>query len=316
MSSREEEIIRRYFSFPGDPGVVCGIGDDAAVVRFPGDSMLTVSTDTLNSGIHFFENTDPRRLGRKSLAVSLSDIAAMGSCPLYATVSLSHPDPSDLWLENFSAGIKEMSGEHKVPVIGGDTCRGNSVSVTTTVFGATSGDGWLSRSGAQPGDSIWVTGTVGDAALALAVVKGETVLREDFHGAVFKKLEDPVPRLDVGRRLVGEATAALDLSDGLLSGVATLANASGLSAVINADLLPRSPALCSMSNDLALRLALCGGDDYELCFTGSCGSISEDVASLSTCIGEMVEGCGVSVLHEGEPLDVRSLEGATHEHWL
>lgn len=271
----EFELIERYFARPGKRALL-GIGDDCALVEAAPGMTLAVSTDLLVAGTHFFPHTDATRLGHKTLAVNLSDLAAMGATPRYATLTLSLPQVDEAWLGAFAAGFFALAGEHGVELIGGDTTRG-PLTLGVTIMGEVPRGAAIRRSGAWPGDDVWVSGTLGDAALGLAFLRGTKALDESLARMCVERLEAPTPRVALGVRLVGIATAMIDVSDGLGGDLAHLAHASGVTATLRAADLPLSEALVRLASDEALQLALGGGDDYELCFTAP-PSLREAVA--------------------------------------
>ncbi len=277
MAEAEFELIRRYFMRPGNPdqqdsgtGVICDIGDDGAVVRLSAGHDLVISTDTLVSGVHFPPDTSAAAIGHKVLAVNLSDLAAMGAAPRWATLSLTLPDVDEGWLAAFSASFFKLADAHKVQLVGGDTTQG-PLTITVTLHGEVPCGMQLTRSGAQPGDRIYVTGCLGDAALALTILKN-TGVRSENQTALFERLDYPKQRIEVGLLLRGLATSAIDISDGLLADLGHILSASGVGARINVDAVPRSLAFKAFVDENAdvyepLNMALSGGDDYELCFT-------------------------------------------------
>lgn len=299
----EFELIERFFKglAPGGPGVVLGIGDDAALLRPPPGRELAMTLDTLVAGRHFLPDTDPEGLGHKALAVNLSDLAAMGAEPAWALLSLTLPEADEAWLAAFGAGLGALARQHGVALVGGDTCRG-PLSISLQLTGFVEPGRALRRDGARPGDHLFVTGTLGDAALALegllAGVPVPDVLR--------RRLERPEPRLAEGRALAGVASACIDLSDGLVADLGHLCEASGCGARLEAARIPRSGEASKWLEARGdWRPLLAGGDDYELCFTVPPERLDALAASGIFCtrIGEMVQGSGVTVLDErGEPL--------------
>jgi thiamine-monophosphate kinase len=264
----EFEIIREYFARQPvqRADVVLGIGDDAAVLEVPADRQLVVSTDLLVSGVHFPAGTDARAVGHKALAVNLSDLAAMGAEPAWFTLNLSLPSPDTAWLQGFCHGLFELARRHGVALIGGDTTRG-PLTIGVQIMGLVARGAALQRAGARPGDEIYVTGTLGDAALGLRLLQGEIKLPEEFHAAVVARLERPTPRVAAGQRLQGLATACIDISDGLLADLGHILEASGVGARIELARLPLSLAYDPAFAQVGWEAALAGGDDYELCFT-------------------------------------------------
>ena len=263
MPGREFEIIRRYFTRqqPQREDVIAGIGDDAALLQVPADSELVVCMDTLVAGVHFPESTAAAAIGHKALAVNLSDLAAMGATPAWATLSLTLPDDDPVWLENFSQGFFRIADRYDVQLVGGDTTRG-PLSVTVQAHGFVPGGCALRRQGAQVGDRIYVTGTLGDAGLALS-------LGDQADNVLQQRLDYPEPRITAGQLLRDVASAAIDISDGLLADLGHLLEADHLGAAVNIDDLPRSAAFTAVTRQQPSfhELPLSAGDDYELCFT-------------------------------------------------
>ena len=302
-------LIDRYFRrVPGDSSVRIGIGDDAAVVMPAAGMELAFSVDMLVEGRHFLPGTDPERLGHKALAVNLSDMAAMGATPRFALLSGALPDANEAWLFAFMAGFDALARAHGVELIGGDTTRGPR-NLCVTIVGELPAGTALTRGGAQSGDDVYVSGVLGDAALALAMLQGRTSLAPDAASVAQLRLEAPVPRVTLGVALRGVATAALDLSDGLTGDLGHLLTDSGVGAVIDVGVIPCSPALAGkLAGDeraLALACLLAGGDDYELCFTAA-PALRERIAAIAaslqiplTRIGGVGPGAGLTVRDEG-----------------
>lgn len=309
----EFDLIRRHFT-RATPGAVLGVGDDAALLQPTAGMVLAVSTDMLVSGTHFFPDADPFLLGHKTLAVNLSDLAAMGATPRWATLAVSLPAADELWLERFSAGFFELAQRHGVDLVGGDTTRG-PLNLCVTIFGEVPPQQALRRSGAQAGDDIWASGTLGDAALALAHLQGRIVLDEAAFAACAERLHRPQPRIELGLALRGVANSAIDVSDGLLADLGHILECSNAGAELDFDALPVSQTLRSCSQQ---RLALAGGDDYELCFTapveraGDVRAIGERLRLPLTRIGKIVAGRGCIVQDaSGNPLKIET-EGYDH----
>lgn len=265
--SSEFTLIARHFTRPVKRARL-GVGDDCALLAPTPGHEFAVSTDMLVAGTHFFAGTDPRRLGHKSLAVNLSDLAAMGAQPRYATLALALPDAGAAWVEQFAAGFFALAERHGVELVGGDTTRG-PLAICVTVFGEVPNGQAIRRDGAAIGDDVWVSGTLGDAALGLMALKSDAMLDAADRAYCVGRLESPEPRIDLGLALHGVAASMIDLSDGLAGDLAHIAHASGVGARINVDALPLSPALRRQSQARSLRCALSGGDDYELCFTAA-----------------------------------------------
>lgn len=307
MSATEFEIIRRYFNRqqPQRDDVIAGIGDDAALLHVPADSELVVCMDTLVAGVHFPESTTAAAIGHKALAVNLSDLAAMGAAPAWATLSLTLPDSDPVWLEGFSQAFFRLADRHGVQLVGGDITRG-PLSVTVQAHGFVPAGSALRRRGARAGERIYVTGTLGDAGLALqSGVHADKALQQ--------RLDYPEPRIAAGQVLRDHASAAIDISDGLLADLGHLLEAAGADAstgaTINIDDLPRSTAFTEALKQLDLaqqamfyELPLSAGDDYELCFTvpaRSCGVMEAALSKQSiefTAIGVIEEHPGIRCL--------------------
>jgi thiamine-monophosphate kinase len=261
----EFNLIARYFTRPAKRAVL-GIGDDCALIKVATGCELAISTDTLVEGIHFFADANAEKLGHKSLAVNLSDLAAMGAMPRYVTLALTLPSIDDAWLAAFSCGFFSLADEFDVELIGGDTTRG-PLSITLTVMGEIEAGRALRRDGAAAGDDIWVSGTLGGAALALMHMQQKIQLQPPIFSRAEDRLHRPQPRIALGQILLGVASAAIDISDGLVADLNHICERSKLSAIIERHNLPLASALMSVSADLRDECALSGGDDYELCFT-------------------------------------------------
>lgn len=267
----EFELIRRYFQRSGstdNPAVALGIGDDCALLQPAPGTQLAISSDMLVEGHHFFADVDPEALGHKALAVNLSDLASSGARPLAFTLALSLPRADEAWLAGFARGLFALADAHDCTLMGGDTTRG-PLNICITVFGEVPTGQALLRSGARPGDELWVSGTLGDARLALEALQGHRTLNPDVLHAARQRLERPSPRVSLGLALRGIASAAMDLSDGLAGDLGHLLQASGCGARLQAPALATLLATAESSLDEAARLALVlgGGDDYELLFS-------------------------------------------------
>lgn len=290
----EFEVIRRFFQRPlRRKDVVTGPGDDCALLRVPADNLLAVSTDTLVAGVHFFADMDPVRLGHKALAVNLSDLAAMGAEPRWVSLALTLPQADEAWLDGFSRGFLALADFYNVELVGGDMTRG-PLSITVSIKGVVPENGALHRSGAQPGDGIWVTGELGGAALALQHLLGR--LPGAPEADLLTRLECPQPRIVTGMALRGVASSCLDLSDGLASDLGHILRASGVGAQIDLERLPLPAALKALAEEERWSLALAGGDDYELCFTvpeGQRGMLETLIAAQGITayeIGRIISG--------------------------
>jgi thiamine-monophosphate kinase len=297
----EFEIIRRYFSPPTDHTVLAG-GDDAALIAVAPGMELAVSTDVLVAGRHFPSDTEPYDIGFKSMAVNLSDMAAMGARPRWATLSLTLPQADERWLERFASGFLDLARAYDVDLIGGDTTRG-PLTICVQIMGEVAAGKALRRSGARAGDELWASGCLGDAALALACLRGEFDLRGADRAYVLQRLNQPQPRVHLGQRLLGLATGAIDVSDGLAADVGHIAETSRVHAAIEWESVPLSAvAERYRQHPLLQRCALSGGDDYELAFTVPPG-VGEQLQHLATQlgvaltrVGRIEPGAGVTVL--------------------
>lgn len=276
MTGGEFDLIRRHFSgLDRGKGVLLGIGDDAALLRLPSDADLVTSVDTLTEAIHFPAGTLPEHVGFRAVATAASDLAAMGADPLGMLLALSLPEADELWLRSFVEGVGAAAHAFRLPLAGGDLTRGPLV-ISVTVMGSVPRDGALTRSGAGPGDRLCVSGCLGDGAAGLALVQGQlnldAVSLEDAEYLEYRFLR-PEPQFALGSALRGVATAALDVSDGLLADAEQLARRSAVGIVIDADAVPLSSALLrSVAVEQARHWALTGGDDYELLFTLPAGA--------------------------------------------
>lgn len=306
MSLGEFEIIQRFFALRNDdPDVLLSIGDDAAVVQPSGP--LALVTDTLVEGVHFPTRTAADVVGYRTLAVNLSDLAAMGAKPRWCTLALTIPDSDEVWLEGFSAGFFQLAEIYDVSLVGGDLTRG-PLSTTLNLIGSVGDGTFLTRSGGRVGDDIYVTGSIGDAAAGLALIDGGATDDGAAHRALVERFSHPLPRVAAGRAMVGVASAAIDVSDGLLADLGHLCQSSGCGAVIDAEHLPVSAEMLALfSPQTAQAYALSGGDDYELCFTAPAAKAEAVKAALDVAgttarrIGELVAGEGVESRRGGVP---------------
>ncbi len=270
MPLSEFGLIEHYFSRQSleRDDVVLGIGDDAALIAIPRDRELAVAIDTLVEGRHYPVGTEPDAVGYKALAVNLSDMAAMGAEPAWMTLSLALPEADPAYLESFAQGLFRIAEHYRVQLVGGDTVRGPAC-ISVQLAGYVPHGRALRRAGAREGDAIYVTGTLGDAGAALAVMRGE--FRADAAQSEYlrQRLDYPSPRVDVGLALREVASAAIDISDGLAADLGHILAASGVGATLESQRLPLSKALCDVvaGSTERERLALGAGDDYELCFT-------------------------------------------------
>jgi thiamine-monophosphate kinase len=301
MALDEFSLIKQFFYRPygENQGLMTGIGDDCAIVEVPQGHQLAVSMDTMVYGVHFPENTKPYDIGYKALAVNLSDCAAMGAKPLWATLAITLPNTDQTWLKEFSEGFFVMANLHKVALIGGDTTRG-PLSITVQIHGIVPKGKALLRSSAKAGDDIYITGTLGDAGLALqTLLRKIPKLEANQQSFIEARLNQPTPRVEIGLALQNIAHACIDISDGLAADLSHILAASNLGAEIALDKLPLSPALQSLSTFQAWNLALHSGDDYELCFTAppqmqdQIQTISQSTRTAISKIGRIIEQPGL-----------------------
>lgn len=307
----EFELIQRHFTRSA-PDAVLGVGDDCALLQPSAGMQLAVSTDTLVADVHFFADVDPQQLGWKCLAVNLSDLAAMGATPRWTTLALTLPEVDDDWLAAFATGLYRCADQFGVSLVGGDTTRG-ALSITLTVLGEVPPHQALRRDGARPGDEIWVSGTLGDAALALLVLQGRANLTRADLATLAARLHTPTPRVELGLALRGLASSAIDVSDGLLADLGHILTRSGVGASVEYTHLP----LGEIVHDYTAHpefdaCVLSGGDDYELCFTAPVAhrqALSEIAARLGvrlTAIGSIRAEPGLIVRDaQGQALDMR-----------
>jgi thiamine-monophosphate kinase len=326
----EFELIRRFFArSPGirqASGVRLGIGDDAAVLDLPAGTQLVAAVDTIVEGRHFPVGSEPRAVGHRAMAVNLSDMAAMGATPAWATLALTMPSAEAAWLEGFAAGLLDLADSHAVALVGGDTTRG-PLTISVQILGYVPRGAALLRGGARDGDLIAVTGTLGDAAAGLQLCMAKS---EAARGAappssgtapqqLINRFDFPTPRVQMGIAARGIASAAMDLSDGIVGDLPKLALASGLSAHIDVAKLPLSAALRAVFTESQVReFALSGGDDYELLFTVSptryvaLKAAADQLNLTLTSIGEMRSGTGTRWSLDGK---VFALSSSGYEHF-
>ena len=286
----EFDLIERFFKTAAnslrtnaDRAITLGIGDDCALIKPRADEEVAITSDMLVEGRHFFAGANPELLGRKALAVNLSDLAAMGARPLGFTLAIALPTADNTWLEAFSKGLFAMAEEYSCPLIGGDTTAG-PLTISITAFGALPKGEAIRRSGAKPGDDIWVSGTVGDARLALAALRHEiTLSAEDLH-QIERQMHNPTPRIELGMQLRNIASSALDVSDGLLGDLRHILKQSQVDAEIQLDKLPKSDTLQKQDVQIQKQFSACGGDDYEICFTAP-ASQRDKIEAISKSIG-------------------------------
>jgi thiamine-monophosphate kinase len=317
---KEFELIKHFFTkqIVKRKDVELGIGDDCAVLAPIANQNIVVTTDTLVAGVHFPFETSPRAIGHKAVAVNLSDIAAMGAKPSWLSLALTLPNVDEAWLTEFCEGVFELCEFYNVELIGGDTTQG-PLSITITAQGLTPQDSYLLRSGAKAGDWLYVTGELGDAALALQQITGKVNIETQFVDSIKKKLDYPKPRVLAGQMLREYASSAIDLSDGLIADLGHICRASNVGANVVLDALPLSTIMRdSLSSDDAIALALSGGDDYELLFT-----VSEDnkvgmetamshAGTPVTCICQLNASQSISTTLNNKPIPIYT---AVFEHF-
>ncbi|MEK6664284.1 MAG: thiamine-phosphate kinase [Pseudomonadota bacterium] len=299
----EFDLIRRYFTRPATRTVL-GVGDDAALVRVAAGRELAVSTDMLLAGRHFLLDDDPFTLGHKALAVNLSDMAAMGATPRWALLSIALPEVNERWLSCFAEGWFALADQQGVALIGGDTTKG-PLTFSVTIMGEVAKGQALRRSGAKVGDEIWVSGTLGDATLALAYLQRRIRIAPHDAAALLPRLHAPTPRVKLGQKLLGLAHSAIDISDGLLADLGHILELSGVGAEIRVAALPVSENVRGYLQDAVARNAvLAGGDDYELCFTAPAKQhdaivrMGRRLKLPLACIGEITRQRKLVVLDE------------------
>jgi thiamine-monophosphate kinase len=315
----EFELIRRFFlrrdaARDARSGVILGIGDDAAVLELPPDTELIAAVDTIVAGRHFPEGTDARSIGHRVLAVNLSDMAAMGATPAWATLSLTMPSADADWLERFSAGLWDLADANGVALVGGDTTRG-PLTISVQILGYVPRGTALRRSGAHAGDLLVVTGTLGDGGAGLAFVTAPLTAAKPSLAVLelIRRFDYPAPRVQFGISARGIATAAMDLSDGLVGDLVKLAQASGLAAHVEVERLPLSDAMrAAVAPEQARDWALSAGDDYELLLAVPAARFAELKAAAArlnltlTAIGELRRGRGVTWSLNGKDFEPAS----------
>ena len=313
----EFALIDKYFA-RATPTAILGPGDDCALLQPTPGKQLAITTDMLVAGTHFLPDTDPQNLGWKALAVNLSDLAAMGATPRWALLAGSLPAVDEQWIASFAGGFFACATEYGVDVVGGDTTRG-PLNLCITALGECAPGLALRRDGAQAGDLVWVSGRLGLASLGLAQLQGRIALPEPWNRLCIAALEKPRPRVALGQALVGVASAAIDVSDGLLADLGHIGERSGLAAAVQLVQLPHLRDLAGSGESydanlrrLALECQLTGGDDYELCFTtppAQSQTVSQIAARLELplwCIGSMVAGAAGEVTvydPDGKPVE-------------
>jgi len=279
MSLGEFDLIEKYFTRSVKRAAL-GVGDDCALFATSPGMQLAVSSDMLVEGRHFLSTVAPERLGHKALAVNLSDLAACGARPVGFTLALAMPRVDERFLDGFARGLLALADEHECELIGGDTTQG-PLNLCITVFGEVPAGQALLRSGARPGDDLYVSGTLGDARAALEVFRGGLAVDGAALESLRHAMEQPQPRVALGQALRGIATSAIDVSDGLLGDLGHILRRSQLGATLEVDVLPRSAVLRSLPAALQREFTLAGGDDYELVFSAPPGHAAEVVRAAS-----------------------------------
>ncbi len=317
----EFDIIRRYFSRPTHQAIL-GIGDDAALIPYTAAMDLAISTDTLVSDRHFFADTDPGKLGHKALAVNLSDMAAMGALPRWVTLALTLPvdllQTKTDWLEAFMEGFFTLASRYQVELIGGDTTSG-PLNIGVQIIGEVAKGKALRRSGAMPGDDIWVSGHLGNAALALAHLRQHIKLDAAELAVCLPALHTPMARVELGQRLIDIAHSAIDVSDGLLADLGHILDCSHVAATIHLEKIACSWVMKKyLMLSLAVDCLLAGGDDYELCFTApetkrtEIVQLAQELTIPLTRIGNISEGEGLLLLDSNGNAITHEKKGYDH----
>ncbi len=309
MAAGEFDLIARHFTRPARRAAL-GVGDDCALIEPAPGQHLAISSDMLVEGRHFLSTVAPERLGHKALAVNLSDLAACGAEPLAFTLALAMPRADEAFLAPFAEGLFALADAHGIELVGGDTTAG-PLNLCITVFGQVPPGQALLRSGARPGDELWVSGRLGDARLALEVFRGRVALAGEAFETVRTAMEMPQPRVALGLALRGVASSAIDLSDGLLGDLGHVLKRSQVGATVNVDALPRSSALAAQPSALQHECLLAGGDDYELLFTAP-PAARDVVLAAGVRAGVAVTPCGRIEAQAGlRVVDAQALAVAT-----
>jgi thiamine-monophosphate kinase len=297
----EFDLIARHFT-RATPGAVLGVGDDCALLAPTPGMQLAVSSDMLLEGRHFSPQDSPAGIGHKSLAVNLSDLAAMGATPRWATLSIALPEANDAWLTAFARGFFRIADQHGIELVGGDTTRG-PLAISITVMGEVPPGQALRRDGARAGDDVWVSGVIGSAALALAYRQGRLFMEQIDAAQVLPALYLPIPRVELGIALRGIATSAIDISDGLAADLGHILERSRVGAVLEFAALPIPQVTQKyLHKAVARECVLAGGDDYELCFTAPANMRDGVVAAAAganvaaTRVGRIVHDAGFAIV--------------------
>lgn len=306
---KEFKVIDSFFSGRGQArrDVELSVGDDCALVNPAVNKSIAITCDTLVENVHFYPDMPAKALGYKALAVNLSDLASMGAEPAWMTLAITLPEIDEAWLEEFSASLSEIAEYYGVALVGGDTTRGPK-SITITINGQVAKGKALTRSGARNGDWIYVTGTLGDSALGLDILRSKQVIVGEAAAFFIQRHYYPTPRVLAGQALRGLASSAIDLSDGLVSDIGHILKRSGAGAVVDVTKLPLSEAMkTTLGMDEALSYALTGGEDYELLFTvpesqrGALEVALADTGVSFAKIGQISTGDKLRLIKDGEP---------------
>lgn len=312
MTRNEFDLIRDYFARQpvSRRDVALGIGDDCAITQVPEGCQLAITTDTMVEGTHFLATASASDIAHKALASNLSDLAAMGAMPAWCSLALTLPEPDEAWVAGFCQGFSALAEYFQVQLIGGDTTRGPK-SITMTLHGHVPHGQALTRDGAKPGDWLYVTGTLGDSQAGLNYVLGKPVTDEARAATLINRHYRAQPRVTAGQALRGIASAAIDISDGLVSDIQHILKASGVGASIDVTQLPLSEALLADvdSRETAQKLALTSGEEYELCFTvpemyrGTLETTLKHTGVTAACIGQINGSQSLQLMADGNPLD-------------
>jgi len=311
----EFDLIDRFFKTgadslhtSADPAIALGIGDDCALIKPSSNEEIAITSDMLVEGRHFFAEADPEPLGRKALAVNLSDLAAMGARPVGFTLAIALPKVDEAWLKSFSQGLFATAQEYSCPLIGGDTTAG-PLTISITALGSIPSGKAIRRSGAKVGDEIWVSGSIGDARLTLAALRHEINLPKEDLQQVEHRMHQPSPRIELGMQLRDIASAALDISDGLLGDLNHILMQSQVSAQVDLDKIPKSSTLQKQDISIQNLFAACGGDDYELCFTAH-PSQHEKIQAISKSLNLPLSMIGKILPREGNEVKIHLLDAS------
>ncbi|MDO8960499.1 MAG: thiamine-phosphate kinase [Methylophilus sp.] len=311
----EFDLIAKYFTRP-TPNTDLGIGDDAALLSISTNNQLVISVDASVVGTHFYPDCPAEFVGWKSLAVNVSDMAAMGATPKWITLAIALPVQDADWLTGFARGFFACAEQFNLDLIGGDTTRG-SLNITVQIMGEVLKGKALLRSGAQSGDDVWVSGLLGSAALGLAHLQNKITLPDDVLEVCSNALNQPQPRIALGLGLLGVANSCIDISDGLVGDLAHILQASGVGAELDLDAIPCLPLMkTAMELPVYQQAVLAGGDDYELCFTAPADqrsrikALGESLALPLTRVGQITAKAGLKVMHHGHvlPLQMRGFD--------